>query len=364
MKKKPVLPIKQSLALALSFTSLGLLALLVPPSEPRLTEQGSQLSVRLQNNDYVRWLTPRELLILRMRDEGPAGGVKTSPPQASLWSQATGTLSPLPGLGRTIARLGGFPLQYDPSPDGTRVVWYRDGGSGDMPAMGATAMVDGSNARTWVRRQSRQAGRYVQGDWLDSSHYLEIDDRLQGVQVRDLTDPQGDRVVRSSMSTGQAVLTAYANNRPIATEIYIGGRDQAGVSRNEVQIRTFNFADYYPRPLSKRPRTSRIVRFGADEECREAVPAPGNKTIVYRCHRVARSPVESWLHAIIPAARFPAHEYEVLWVSNWDGTGVRTLGVQPVAQHEELTDLQYVSDGTAVSFRYGETMYKVPLAKR
>jgi hypothetical protein len=215
---------------ALAISSFGLICLILTVflrTEVPLTEKAKRLTVSLEHGDVICWLTSENLLVISPAETPKNSGSQgTWDGQVSLWSYKTGVRTPLPGLSDAMGTFGGSPWLFQPGPDGKQILWYWDSPSADMPMQAATATIDGSNARAWEpAKRNGVASKYILAGWLDATHYFELDDSIQHINVHDVRDASRDRTYRCNTPEGRAIFRICANNDRFVTETYLGSNN-------------------------------------------------------------------------------------------------------------------------------------------
>jgi hypothetical protein len=314
----------------------------------------------------VYWLTPDRVLILDYDYRDLDHGQRQWAGTASMWSRKTGMRTRLEKLTAAMSKPNGEIILVQPSPDGTRIVWRRGRWEQYLPLKASCVKIDGSQSRDWeLPRHNDLPDDYELVDWLDNTHYFELDRVLRVFIVRDVRDAHADRIVPYGSKEGARIMDIYWKGATIDVEPQI--RDEhspqmyTDLRPNEVRLLVYRVLNHELLSPKKTLVQSRLVRFPNGIHCREMYESPAADYLIFSCSEIRRDPLRSAIKRVFTWISDQPTEYASLWVSDVNGDNLNLLGAEPVKSGDGISDLAFVPHRKEISFRLHDKIFVLPV---
>jgi hypothetical protein len=319
------------------------------------------------------WLSDNRLLLLRTRreasyDEGRKGSAREIDWQGSvdLIDAGTGVRKHLTALTDLLNRSG---LKYDSfrtSPDGIWVLWENTYAAGHGLPCVYVAHPDGTYCRHWIHGSFYNDLEL----YLDARHIIQVADQEPGVIVHNLANPALDREYRTPKQA-MAIFARYALQHPFVIRVTTDSpqfmidcipADSFDVKKNASIL--FSGSSLLQDVL--KPTHTYQLKLPKGATLVQNRVSPQQDSIFYYLEFTRMQPTLAFLHRLFPKVNIEPTVTEELWVSRVDGRGMHAIGYVPLKAdpddiHEEhLQHLQWLPNGTHISFIYGGTLYVTP----
>jgi len=212
--------------------------------------------------------------------------------------------------------------------------------------------------------------------FLDDRHYMQqTGDDAFTVIVRDLQDPRKDKQYPLSAPRAKALVATQAAQRPH----YLWVERSEVVPETSVELDVYRAEDAlpvifdyrFPKRRAPAPLYKTTVLLPKDASLLKWRLSPQNDRIVYHVQIVRKNPVLVQLKRLWPSFVVKSVVTEAIYIGRIDEPRMYEIGHVPVADTKDveggedgpmkaLQDIQWLPDGTQISFLSHSTLYTVP----